>query len=199
MPKTFSRNSLASFNTLSGIATVQNINANHKPSFRATRKSVHKRVTELPSSCMISSDIKSNAAKIKDKLKNAASIKYNGKTFREWDMSWENIGILVSANTRKYNSVVGLYRMVLNGSTVYVGRATELMNGGLRKRLNDYLRDSSSARKHNSGQLIYNHRNKLTVFVLPVGSNLEAVEATKKLEGLFIAKYMPEWNKQINI
>lgn len=132
-------------------------------------------------------------------ITSSASTKYNGKTLLEWDRRWESIGTLAFANTTMYNNVVGLYRMVLNGRTVYVGRATELFNGGLRKRLNDYRRDNGSARKHKSGQLIYNHRNELSVYVLPVGSTPEAVEATKKLEGLFIAKYMPAWNKQINI
>ena len=55
------------------------------------------------------------------------------------------------ANLTPYNHCVGLYRHVINGKTMYVGRAIELHNGGFRKRLSDYCRESNSARKHTSG------------------------------------------------
>ena len=190
---------LASLEKISGITATQIIKSNPQFTAKAVRDSMLERAVKTPATDLMSLRRKPSAKAITDKLKSAASTKYNGKTLLEWNRCWECIGPLAFANTTRYNNVAGLYRMVLNGRTVYVGRATEAMNGGLRKRLNDYRRDNGSARKHKSGQLIYSHRNELTVYVLPVGSSAEAVEATKKLEGLFIAKYMPEWNKQINI
>lgn len=124
---------------------------------------------------------------------------YGGKTIEEWNHEWECIGPLKSCNLTPYNRCVGLYRMVIGGETKYVGRAIELNNGGFRKRLSDYRRESDSARKHNSGSTIHQHIDEIQVYLLIVGNDQEAVNVTRKLEGLFIALYKPEWNRQINI
>lgn len=124
---------------------------------------------------------------------------YGGKSVSEWDCEWKSIGKLKDANLTPYNNCVGLYRHVVNGKTKYVGRAIELNNGGFRKRLSDYRRESNSARKHSSGRIIYEHLDEITTYILVVGYTQEAVEITKKLEGEFVRKYNPEWNKQINI
>lgn len=124
---------------------------------------------------------------------------YLGKTVDEWNCEWKSIGFLKDADLSPYNHCVGLYRHVMNGKTMYVGRAIELDNGGFRKRLSDYRRDSNSARKHTSGRMIHEHLDEIQTYILVVGSNEEAVEATKKLEGIFIGKFNPPWNKMINI
>ena len=124
---------------------------------------------------------------------------YGGKTVSEWDCAWQYIGKLKDANLNPYNSCVGLYRHVVNGTTKYVGRAIELNNGGFRKRLSDYRRESNSARKHASGRTIYEHLDEIETYILVVGNTQEAVDITKKLEGEFVRRYDPEWNKQINI
>ena len=125
--------------------------------------------------------------------------KYLGKTVDEWDCRWKSIGKLKSADLSSYNHCVGLYRHVINGETMYVGRAIELHNGGFRKRLSDYRRDSDSARKHTSGRVIHEHLDEIVTYILVVGSNPEAIEATKKLEGEFVRRYSPPWNKMVNI
>lgn len=122
-----------------------------------------------------------------------------GKTVSQWDSGWKSIGMLKDADLTPYNHCVGLYRHVVDGTTKYVGRAIELHNGGFRKRLSDYRRDSDSARKHRSGKTIYENLDSIHTYILVVGDTEEAVEATKKLEGYFIRKYNPEWNRQINI
>ena len=124
---------------------------------------------------------------------------YGGKSVFEWDCEWKSIGKLKDANLTPYNNCVGLYRHVVNGKTKYVGRAIELNNGGFRKRLSDYRRESNSARKHSSGRIIHEHLDEITTYILIVGYTQEAVEITKKLEGEFVRRYNPEWNKQINI
>lgn len=57
------------------------------------------------------------------------------KTVAQWDNEWICIGPLKTANLTPYNHCVCLYRHVVNGKTMYVGRAIELHNGGLRKYL----------------------------------------------------------------
>lgn len=121
------------------------------------------------------------------------------KTVGQWDSEWVSIGRLKTANLSPYNHCVGLYKHVINGETKYIGRAIELHNGGFRKRLSDYRRDSNSGRKHTSGRVIYEHIGEIETYILIVGTTDEAVEATRKLEGLFIRKYNPPWNKMINI
>lgn len=124
---------------------------------------------------------------------------YGGKSVSEWDREWRCIGRLESANLTPYNHCVGLYRHEVCGKTMYVGRAIELNNGGFRKRLSDYRRESGSARKHSSGQTIHEHLHEITTYILVVGDTEEAVQTTKALEGRFIAKYKPAWNKMLNI
>lgn len=124
----------------------------------------------------------------------------SGKTVEQWDKEWICIGPLKTANLTPYNHCVGLYRHVVNGRTMYVGRAIELYNGGFRKRLSDYRRQSNSARKHLSGRTINEHLDEIITYILIVGDTEEAVLETKRLEGQFIAYYgYPEWNKQLNI
>lgn len=74
-----------------------------------------------------------------------------------------------------------------------------MLDGGFRKRLSDYRRESGSARKHKSGANIYDNLDRITTDILIVGDTEEAIHITKVLEWQFIAKFNPPWNKQINI
>jgi len=120
-----------------------------------------------------------------------------GKSIEEWDREWISIGMLKTADLSPYSHYVGLYRHVINGRTMYVGRAIEWNNGGFRKRLSDYRRESNSARTHTSGRLIHEHLDEIRTYLLIVGSDAEAAEVTKQLEGRFIAKYGSPWNKML--
>jgi hypothetical protein len=71
----------------------------------------------------------------------------------------------------------------LNEEVVYIGRAIELFNGGFRKRLADYRRNSESARKHASGQKMFNNREHLEIDILVTGVNTEAIEVAKARVG----------------
>lgn len=122
------------------------------------------------------------------------------KSVSQWDNEWICIGLLKTADLTPYNHCVGLYKHMIDGKTMYIGRAIELHNGGFRKRLSDYRRESNSARKHLSGRNINEHLNEIITYILIVGDTEEAVMETKLLEGPFIAYYgYPEWNKQLNI
>src|SRR5574344_2001662 len=131
----------------------------------------------------------------KAKSEGQSEPKIGGKTLREWEGSWQHLGTLSSAGLSNLSSSVGLYRAKLEGRGVYIGRAVEYSNGGMRKRLSDYRRDSDSARKHRSGQLMNQNASQLSIDVLITGSNAEAVAVAKKLERYFIGTHSPEWNK----
>lgn len=143
---------------------------------------------------------KEQARQMKDYAKSDTSSgkeepKIGGKTIREWERSWDYLGTLSNANLSHLSSSVGLYKAKLKGKIVYIGRAVEYGNGGLRKRLSDYTRDSDSSRKHKSGQLMHQNANDLEIEVLITGSNEIAAETAKKLEQYFIGSHSPEWNK----
>ena len=109
---------------------------------------------------------------------------------------WISIGKLKTADLAPYNHCIGLYRHKVNGRIMYIGRAIEYNNGGFRKRLSDYRRNSDSARKHTSGQIINQHLDEIETEILIVGDSVDAVEQTKMLEKEYIARYNPAWNKQ---
>jgi flagellar biosynthesis GTPase FlhF len=121
---------------------------------------------------------------------------FGDKSLEQWNSEWQCIGNLKSADLTPYNSCVGVYRHWYHGDIVYVGRANELYNGGFRKRLSDYRRESDSARGHKSGQLIHEHLDEIITDILVVGDTNEAVNITSLLEQQFIAKFDPPWNIQ---
>ena len=116
---------------------------------------------------------------------------------------WEHIGCLgdVYDNHReiltKYSHCVGLYMHKINGKIMYIGRAVEYANGGLRKRLSDYCRPNGSARKHPSGQKIHANRYRIQTYILVVGSDAAAAEKSKRLEEQYVGKYNPPWNDKL--
>lgn len=127
-----------------------------------------------------------------------ANTSIGGKTLNQWDREWRSIGMLrnVQGNISYLNKSVGLYRAKSNGKVVYIGRAIEYNNGGLRKRLTDYVRSSESSRGTNSSNNMNTYKENLYIDVLIVGENEEAANITRKLEIMMIGKYRPQWNKQ---
>jgi len=118
-----------------------------------------------------------------------------GKTMRQWESDWRYVGTLDSLDLSSYSGLVGLYKAELGSKVMYIGRAVEYSNGGIRKRLSDYTRESDSARKHSSGQLMNTNASSLKISILVVGRDEDAAMATKQLERYFIGRYSPEWNK----
>lgn len=116
-----------------------------------------------------------------------------GRTIASWEEDWERAGTLQS-DFSHLSSFVGLYRARLAGQIVYVGRAVEWDNGGLRKRLRDYTRNSDSSRKHGSGRLMNAHADQLEIEVLRTGNCENAAGVARTLEKMFVGKYRPEWN-----
>ncbi|MBN6205822.1 hypothetical protein JYK21_05105 [Ralstonia pickettii] len=144
-------------------------------------------------------EAKRNMSKKGMQFTNSGKVLYGNKSVNEWNAEWRNIGYLKSANLTPYNKYIGLYRHKIGGKVMYVGRAVEVSNGGFRKRLSDYRRGSDSARKHQLGRIINENLEQITTDILIVGDTAEAVKVTRLLEGQFIAKFNPPWNKQRNI
>jgi hypothetical protein len=151
---------------------------------------------------VIEEGMKQQSKQLRNGSRNAATGRtevptIEGKTLREWESKWQSVGYLDSIDLSPYSSYVGLYKAELGGKVMYIGRAVEYSNGGIRKRLSDYTRESDSARKHTSGKLIHANAAELKISILLVGTDEEAAEATRKLERYFIGKYSPEWNKML--
>lgn len=179
------------------LRTLRNVEANN-PNMSAQQRAKFEDLKQRAESRASSGSSYSTSSYSSSSYSTVSSSAYE-KTVDEWDMEWKSIGMLKDADLSPYSHCVGLYRHVIDGETMYVGRAVELNNGGFRKRLSDYRRDSDSARKHQSGQIIHAHLDEIETYILVVGDTTEAVEQTKKLEGQFIHRYNPPWNKQINI
>jgi hypothetical protein len=118
---------------------------------------------------------------------------FGGMTADEWDTQWQRVGTL-NADFSHLSHVAGLYRAQFAGKIVYIGRAVEWSNGGLRKRLRNYTRDSDSSRHHGSGRLMNKRASELLISVLIVGSDENAADITMRLEQWMIGKHQPEWN-----
>lgn len=114
---------------------------------------------------------------------------------------WEHIGCLGElydqGRLSEWNDCIGLYMHKINGKVMYIGRAIEYNNGGFRKRLSDYCRDSGSARKHPSGQKIYANRYRIQTYLLVVGNDEAAKAKTILLEKLFVGQFNPPWNDKL--
>lgn len=97
-------------------------------------------------------------------------------------MGWIKKGKLDKADMKGHNKEIGLYRLSQNGATKYIGRAIEENNGGFRKRISDYRRESHSARKHNFGKLINQNMSNLDLEIMPLGNTRADREKVKKVE-----------------
>lgn len=118
------------------------------------------------------------------------------KTVEQWESTIFDLGSLgnVQGNLKKYNQSVGVYMAYLEDKLVYIGSATENSNGGLRKRLTDYVRDNNSGRLSVSGQLMYENRNDIIIKIIVTGSDIKAIAVALALEVMLINTHNPCWN-----
>lgn len=127
------------------------------------------------------------------KEQSARDLKIDGKSLSQWEASWRSIGTLESAELSPLRNSIGIYQARLDGTVVYVGRAVEVGNGGFRKRLRDYTRESDSARRTEAGRSMHANADRLQIAILET----DTVEGAKTLERFFIGKYQPLWNKML--
>lgn len=109
---------------------------------------------------------------------------------------WISLGPLSEKLTdfSNFNKDIGVYRATLNEKIVYIGKATELTNGGFRKRLRDYTRLSNSARDYPSGRLMYKHKDEVLIDILMVKRDESGILEARNIESSLIDKFQPEWN-----
>jgi excinuclease UvrABC nuclease subunit len=107
---------------------------------------------------------------------------------------WQRIGVL-KQDFSKYNKDIGVYRALLNDEVVYVGKATELDNGGFRKRLRDYTRESDSARNYPAGEKMYEHRDDIQIEIIVFDRNPRSIPEIEACEKSLIKELNPKWNE----
>ena len=111
------------------------------------------------------------------------------------DVNFHDIGTLGDATLEELSAFthsIGLYIMTLGSIPVYIGRAIEFKNGGLRKRIRDYQRGANS---HSSGTWIQNHVDDLNLYVLELGHTENDVEDVKFAETSMISGIYTKLNK----
>lgn len=113
-------------------------------------------------------------------------------------LAWIPLGLLTETTTdfSAYSKDIGIYRAILHDRVVYIGKATELNNGGLRKRLRDYTRSSPSARNYPAGQLMHDNRNEIQIEIIVFNRSLESIPQVESLEAQLIREMKPVWNNQ---
>lgn len=119
--------------------------------------------------------------------------RFDGLTVDDWDKRWVDAGRL-TGDFGAHRKSVGLYRAILGDKVMYIGKACEHANGGLRKRLADYTRQSDSARKTGAGPLMHSSRNDIDISLLVTGEDGDAARIAEQLERAFIERYSPPWN-----
>jgi excinuclease UvrABC nuclease subunit len=110
---------------------------------------------------------------------------------------WQDIGLLNESTTdfSIYNRDIGIYKAELNGELVYIGKATELSNGGFRKRLRDYTRESDSARNYPSGRLMHENKDEIIISIHICERSQQGIIEAEILEKEQIKRHDPVWNK----
>lgn len=115
-----------------------------------------------------------------------------------WELKRKSIGKLNDANIANLSDVAGVFiiRRSSDKKIVYIGKGVEINNGGLRKRLKDFYRQSDSARNHPGGENIHDNLEDVYAEVIETGSDEEAVKTADELKKAMIKRYNPIWNFQ---
>lgn len=113
-------------------------------------------------------------------------------------MNWIELGLLNESSTdfSDYSNDIGVYRATFDGEVVYIGKATELNNGGFRKRLRDYTRLSNSARNYPAGEQMFRHRNEILIEIVVFNRSKDSIPDIEELETQLIKEKQPIWNNQ---
>lgn len=114
-------------------------------------------------------------------------------------LSWISLGPLTETTTdfSIYSNDIGIYRAILHGEVVYIGKATELNNGGFRKRFRDYTRSSNSARNYPAGELMHRHQNDIQIYIIVFEKTPESNYNISAQETQLIKDLKPTWNSQL--
>jgi len=117
------------------------------------------------------------------------------------ECSWQLVGLLDESDCDfgQYYTDIGVYQAELDGVTAYIGKATELDNGGFRKRFRDYTRASNSARNYPGGHKMHDHKHQLNISICCFPRNYRSVQLIEALEARLIEKHKPILCLQITL
>jgi len=87
---------------------------------------------------------------------------------------------------------VGIIRFTVAGEIVYLCRAIELNNGGIVKRIME-LKNLKINKKTKLYSEIAQNINFISVDVLYLGNDMQAVDVCRNVEKILIQKYNPKW------
>ena len=111
------------------------------------------------------------------------------------DVKFNSVGTLGDVTLEELSSFthsIGLYIMTFGTIPVYIGRAIEFNNGGLRKRIRDYQRGVNT---HSSGTWIQEHLDELNLYILELGHTGEDVDYVVDAEETMISNIYTKLNK----
>lgn len=112
---------------------------------------------------------------------------------RSLDDRWKTLGYLKDIDCEDILEYgVGVIKLLVDNTVVYIVRAIELNNGGLSKKLKD-LKEYDAKRKLKVYTEIANNIDKIKVEIISLGNDNSAVANSRKLEKELIQKYNPVW------
>ena len=122
-----------------------------------------------------------------------------GKLLAQWDLEWKRVDGGFLSPHPELRHQIGLFRAMLNDRVMFIGIGTEDRNGGLAKRIADFTRTSPSARRHQGGQNIFDHKRDLALDVLTLAGASNTRVIAKRIKAAMIERHRPAWNVPKNV
>lgn len=123
-----------------------------------------------------------------------ASVQLNSATksttnLTESNLKWYSLGYLKDIDSKNLPvSGVGIIKLTIDDTPLYVIRAIELNNGGIQKKLND-LQNNNAKNKSKMYTKIDDNIDKIKVDIACLGNDSNAVANTRKIEKDLLLKY----------
>ncbi|WP_144096734.1 hypothetical protein [Croceicoccus sediminis] len=114
------------------------------------------------------------------------------KTVAEWEKLWEPLPNAFSDDHSDLRNIVGLFRIILNGETKYIVRATE-PKGGIAKGLRRISGPDQTGNRGYGARKVREHLDEVTVEILRVGSVGNSSEIAKELKRELNRLHNPVW------
>lgn len=120
--------------------------------------------------------------------------KFGKISLRDWDLRWEPLANPFSESHPELRHVVGLFRAVLDGETMYVVCASET-KGGIAKGLRRISGPNQTGNSGYGARMIRKHLDQVTVDILRVSDEQDSFKVTKLLKKAMVKRYDPDWAK----
>jgi hypothetical protein len=122
-----------------------------------------------------------------------------GFTLAQWETRWAHIPGGFADPPRNLVGKSGLYRVVLNGETIAIGKSSGGGGSDLKKRISDFTRPSASARNYQTGEFVNANYAALGLMVLVTGSGRAARDLAAALKNPMTALHRPRGNLPAHI